>query len=324
MKGLQPPPKEDSPSRIAARMAVLVVLLIMFAVFIWAAVTIQQIPLVEDTRIDAVGGLEFEVTEGATFRVDDVGNGETPVFLLHDINLLGGAMFESVVNSLDGQVRTVAVDLPGFGFSTRFPFEGPAHTVSGMAERLIPVIEARSEGPAVLVGVGVGGKVAAELAASRPDLVAGLMVIDTDFYDDHAGLVQAFERIPWLGTAVTNAFEVSGAFSDSSRHPYCAEGGHCLTVFQSRVRDVAEGIGGTTHSLQAFRSTRAAAIVPSRFVDITAPTVVVWSTKGKVSEDSVDRLVEGVAGASLETFEVFEAIHEAPDQVAALITGLIP
>ncbi len=324
MKGLQAPPKEDSPSRIAARMAVLVVLLIMFGVFIWAAVINQQIPLVEDTRIDAVGGLEFEVTEGATFRVDDVGDGETPVFLFHDINLVGGAMFESVVNSLDGQVRTVAVDLPGFGFSTRFPFEGPAHTVSGMAERLIPVIEARSEGQAILVGVGMGGKVAAELAASRPDLVAGLMVIDTDFYDDHAGLVQAFERIPWLGTAVTNAFEVSGAFSDSSRHPYCEEGGHCLTVFQSRVRGVAEEIGGTTHSLQAFRSTPAAAIVPSRFVDITAPTVVVWSTKGKVSEDSVDRLVEGVAGARLETFEVFEAIHEAPDQVAALITSLIP
>jgi hypothetical protein len=64
--------------------------------------------------------------------------------------------------------------------------------------------------------------------------------------------------------------------------------------------------------------------VTGRFVDITAPTVVVWSTKGKVSEDSIDRLVEGVAGASLETVEVFEAVHEAPDRVAALITGLIP
>lgn len=324
MKGLQAPPKEDSPSRIAARMAVLVLMLIMFGVFIWAAVTNQQIPLVEDLRIDAVGGLEFEVTEDATFRVDDRGDGETPVFLLHDTNLVGGAMFESLVDSLDGQVRTVAVDLPGFGFSTRFPFEGSVHTVSGMAERLAPVIEARSGGPVVLVGVGMGGKVAAELAASRPDLVAGLVMIDTDFYDDHAGLVQAFERVPWLGTAVTHAFEVSGAFSEASRHPFCREGGHCLTVIQSRVRGLAEEVAGTTHSLQAFRSTPAAAIVPSRLVDIAAPTVVVWSTKGRVSQDSVDRLVEGVAGASLETVDVFEAVHEAPDRVAALITGLIP
>lgn len=324
MKGLQPPPNEDTASRVAARMAVLVVLLFMFGVFIWAAVVNQQIPLVEDLRTDAVSGLEFEVTDRATFRVDDRGDGETPVFLLHDVNLVGGAMFESVVSSLEGQARTVAVDLPGFGFSTRFPNEGPVHTVSGMADRLAPVIEARSDGPVVLVGVGFGGKVAAELAASRPDLVAGLVLIDVDFYDDTSGLVQAFERVPWLGTAVTNAFEVSGAFSGSSRHPYCEEGGHCLTLQQARVRDLAEEIGGTSHSLQAFRGTPAAAIVPARFVDITAPTVVVWSTNGSVSEASIDRLVEEVAGASLETVEVFEAVHEAPDRVAALIAGLIP
>lgn len=324
MKGLQPPPREDTPSRIAARMAVLVVLLTMFAIFIWVAVTNQQIPLVEDLRIDAVEGLEFEVTERATFRVDDRGDGETPVFLFHDANLAGGVMFESLVGSLDGQARTVAVDLPGFGFSTRFPFDGPVHTVSGMAERLVPVIEARSEGPVVLVGVGMGGKVAAELAATRPDLAAGLVLIDVDFYDDNAGLVQAFERVPWLGTAVTYAFEVSGAFSDSSADPYCEEGGHCLTVQQRRVRDLAVQIAGTSQSLQAFRSTPPAAIVPSRLVDITAPTVVVWSTKGKVSEESIDRLVEGVSGAGLETFDVFEAVHEAPDGVAALVAGLLP
>ncbi len=305
-------------------MAVLVALLLMFGIFIWAAVINQQIPLLEDLRIDAAEGLDFEVTDGATFHVDDRGEGATPVFLLHDTNIVGGALFESVVNSLDGQVRTVAVDLPGFGFSTRFPFEGSVHTVSGMAERLVPVIEARSAGPVLLVGVGMGGKVAAEVAASRPDLVAGLVLIDTDFYDDHSGWVQAFERVPWLGTAVTHAFEVSGAFSESSRHPYCEEGGHCLTVQQSRVRDLAEDIAGTSHSLQAFRSTPAAAIVPSRFVDISAPTVVVWSTEGRVSEDSIDRLVGGIAGSSLETLEVFEAVHEAPDRVAALITGLIP
>lgn len=324
MRGLQPPPKEDTPSRIAARMAVLVVLLMMFGVFIWAAVTNQQIPLVEDLRIDAVEGLEFEVTERATFRLDDRGDGETPVLLLHDVNVAGGVMFESLVDSLEGQARTIAVDLPGFGFSTRFPSEGPVHTVSGMAERLVPVIEARSGGPVVLVGVGFGGKVAAELAASRPDLVAGLVMIDADFYEDHAGWVQAFERMPWLGTAVTHAFEVSGAFSGSSRHPYCEQGGHCMTLQQSRIRGLAEEVAGTSHSLQAFRSTPAAAIVPSRFVDITAPTIVVWSSKGRVSEDSIDRLVEGVAGASLETFDVFEAVHEAPDRVAALIAGLIP
>ncbi|MEX1038873.1 MAG: alpha/beta hydrolase [Acidimicrobiia bacterium] len=305
-------------------MFVLVVLLGMFGVFLWAAVTNQRIPLVEDLRLDAVEGLEFEVTERGTFHVDDRGNGETPVFLFHDVNIAGGVIFESLVSSFDGDVRTVAVDLPGFGFSTRFPFDGPVHTVSGMADRLLPVIEARSDGPVILVGVGLGGEVAAELAATRPDLAAGLVLIDVDLYRHNSGVVQAFERLPWLGTAVTYAFEVSGPFSEPSRHPYCEEGGWCMSVEQSRVRDLAGQIAGTTHSLQAFRSTPAAAVVPSRLVDITAPTVVVWSTDGPVSEDSIDRLVESVSGASLQTFDVFEAVHERAEQVAGLIAGLLP
>jgi pimeloyl-ACP methyl ester carboxylesterase len=323
MKGLQAPPREETPSRIFARFAMLLVMLAVFAIIVWAAVINQRISLAEDLRIDAIEDIDLEVTEGVTFAVDDRGDGDTPVFLFHDVNIAGGVMFESLVDSFNGEVRTVAVDLPGFGFSTRFPSEGLHHTVRGMAERIGPVIEARAEGPVIVVGVGLGGEVAAELAATRPDLVAGLVMIDVDFYGD-GSVVQALEALPWVGTAITNAFEVSGAFSESSRHPYCAEGGHCLTPNQSRIRELAGEVVGTTHSLQAFRSTPAASNVPSRLIDIAAPTVVVWSEKGPVPEDSIDRLVDAIPDARFEAFDVYEAVHEEPDQVARVIASLIP
>jgi pimeloyl-ACP methyl ester carboxylesterase len=298
-------------------------MLALFAIFVWAAVTNQRIPLVEDVRIDAVEGVDLELTEGVAFGVDDRGDGDTPVFLFHDVNIAGGVMFESLVEAFGGDVRTVAVDLPGFGFSTRFPSQGLHHTVRGMAERMVPLIEARADGPVIVAGVGLGGEVAAELAATRPELVAGLVMIDVDFYGGGT-MVQSLEGLPWLGNAVTYAFEVSGPFSESSRHPYCSEGGWCLSPQQSRVRELAGVVIGTSYSLQAFRSTPAASNVPSRLIDITAPTVVVWSEKGPVPEDSIDRLVETVSGATLQTFDVFEAVHEEPDRVAGLIVGLLP
>jgi pimeloyl-ACP methyl ester carboxylesterase len=323
MRGLEAPPRTETPSRLFARFVVLLVMLALFAILVWTAVTNQRIPLAEDRRIDTVEELDLEVTEGVTFSVDDRGEGTTPVFLFHDVNIAGGVMFESLVDSFEGEVRTVAVDLPGFGFSTRFPAEGIHHTVRGMAERIVAVIEARADGPVIVAGIGLGGEVAAELAATRPELVAGLVMIDVDFYGG-GSTVQSLERLPWIGTAVTNAFEVSGPFSESSRHPYCAEGGWCLTPNQTRIRELAAEVVGTTDSLRAFRSTPKAANVPARLVDITAPTVVVWSEKGPVPEDSTDRLLTAVSDARLESFDVYEAVHEAPDQVARVIASLIP
>jgi pimeloyl-ACP methyl ester carboxylesterase len=324
MRGLEPPPRDETPSRIFARFAVLLIMLGLFSVFVWAAVTNQRIPLVEDLRIDAVEGVDLEVTDGVTFGVDDRGVGDTPVFLFHGVNIAGGVVFESLVDSFDGEVRTVAVDLPGFGFSTRFPSKGLHHTVRGMAERLVAVIEARADGPVIVAGVGLGGEVAAELAATRPDLVAGLVMIDVDFYGSTDSMVQSLERLPWLGNAVTYAFEVSGPFSEPSRHPYCEEGGWCLSPQQSEIRDLAGQVIGTSDSLQAFRSTSEASNVPARLIDITVPTVVVWSEKGPVPEDSIDRLVDAIPDARFEAFDVYEAVHEEPDRVADAIASLLP
>ena len=77
--------------------------------------------------------------------------------------------FRRVLEGLDA----VAVDLPGFG-STPPPAEpegaaGYARTVALWLEQL--------SGPQVLVGHSFGGRVAVVLAATRPELVAGLVLV---------------------------------------------------------------------------------------------------------------------------------------------------
>jgi pimeloyl-ACP methyl ester carboxylesterase len=305
------------------RILFLIVLLALLAAVIWAAVIHQRIPLVETVSLDSVETQDQEIVDGVTINVSDFGEGDLPVFLLHDVDVTGSAIFTDLEASLGNSVRTVEVDLPGFGLSTRLPGENPGHTVADMASKVSAVIEARSEGPAVLVGVGLGGEVAAEVAVTRPELVAGLVMIDVDFYSRNTW-VQTLERIPWFGMAVTYAFEVGGSFSDSAIAPYCDAGGWCPDEAMVRLRGVTASIVDTTASINGFRVTDPASDVPSRLGDITAPTVFVWSQGGRVPEDSVDRVVSAVPGIVLERFDVFQAHLESPAGVADAIRGLIP
>jgi pimeloyl-ACP methyl ester carboxylesterase len=302
---------------------VLIILLVLLGSIIWSAVILQQIPLVEEVTLDQVDVGGTETVEEIRFHVEDRGINPIPTFLLHDVDIAGSVTFDDLVTQLGDDVRTIAVDLPGFGLTTRFPETGVEHTVGRMAERIISIIEARTAGPAVLVGVGLGGEVAAEVAVLRPELVAGLLMIDVDFYGG-GGWVQTGEGLPWMGVAFTYAFETSGAFGDDAFAPHCADGGWCPSLAQVAARSLAASIVDTTESLHAFRTTPPASNVPSLLGDITAPTIYVWSEKGVVPQSSVDRVDAAMADVQIERIDVFQALLEEPGRVAELVRSLLP
>ncbi len=322
MTGLRPPPSEDTPSRQVGRILFLLVLVSIFAVVIWAAVTNQQVPLVEDVPLSAVELGDEVIADGIQFHVDDQGRGDTTVVLLHDVDIAGMEALRPLAEALQEETRTLLIDLPGFGLSTRLPSEGPPHTVSSMAERVIEVLSQRvTDEEVILVGVGLGGKVAAEIAATDPDLAVGLVMIDVDFYSG-GGWLQTFERMPFIGNAVTYAFEVSGSFSDDAGQPYCEQGGWCATEEYRQARGVASQISFTTESLNAFRNTPEAANVPSRLVDVTVPAIYVWSENGPVGEGSIERIVDALSGLVIRQMDVFQAHLETTAQVADIVLEL--
>ena len=77
--------------------------------------------------------------------------------------------FRSVLEGLDA----VAVDLPGFGAT---PPPAAAAGAAGYARMVAAWLEQLS-GPQVLAGHSFGGRVAVVLAATRPELVAGLVLV---------------------------------------------------------------------------------------------------------------------------------------------------
>ncbi|MBP6404847.1 MAG: alpha/beta hydrolase [Proteobacteria bacterium] len=107
-------------------------------------------------------------------RFTTLGKGAT-VLMLHGIG--GGHLaFAPQVETLASSgYRAVAWDMPGYGHSA--PIE--PYTFKGLAQSCITLIEALQGGPVTLLGHSMGGMVAQEVVARRPELVSRLILCGT-------------------------------------------------------------------------------------------------------------------------------------------------
>lgn len=324
MSGLRPPPKEGAPTRVLLRMLVLILLVLAAGIIVWTAVTRQRIDLIEDVALDDLELDQVITANGTQVNVVQEGEGTVPLVLLHDVDVAGGVLWDDVVADLAPAFTVMRIDLPGFGLSERIPAEGSRHTVASMATELSGAIEARIGQPVIIAGVGLGGEVGAEIAVMNPDLVAGLVMVDVDFYQPE-GWVEFVEKLPWVGTAATFALETAGPLGGSRWAPNCETGGWCPSQSQVLARDLAETIIDTTESIRAFRRTPAASQVPSKLNEITAPVYYLWSQQGDVPRESVDRVEEALPEAEFEVLaEAWKAHLDFPGEVAAAIATLTP
>jgi pimeloyl-ACP methyl ester carboxylesterase len=315
---LQKPPSKQRPSRLLGRLLFLIILLAIVAVAIWAAVTVQRIDLVESTSLESLERETVLEVNGLLIDVEEGDGGSIPVILLHDFDVSGSVLLEGLAAEIEGPFRPVLVDLPGFGLSQRIPDPGDQHTVASMAETVGLVISQSYELPVVVVGVGLGGQVGAELAVTQPDLMRGLVMVDVDFSRE-GDWVAFTETLPFIGPAMIHTFEAGGRFSVDRWAPECDEGGWCPTAEEIAARDLAASLQGTTDSLAAFLETPRSSLVPSELDAITVPTAYVWSIQGPVAAESVETITESVPGISLLEADVWKAhLQSIPTVVEAI------
>ena len=93
-----------------------------------------------------------------------------PIVFVHGTRLARSS-WRPVMRRLDGEFRVLACDLPGHGRR-----EAETFSIEGAADAIAGVIEDLAGGRAVVVGLSLGGYVGMELAARRPELVAGLVL----------------------------------------------------------------------------------------------------------------------------------------------------
>lgn len=100
----------------------------------------------------------------------------TPVLLLHGLAGYAGE-WRMTAEWLAGTRRVVALDARGHGSSERYPSDVSIVAHAADAAYAIDRLEL---GPVVVVGQSLGGLTAITLAATRPDLVRAMVVVDAD------------------------------------------------------------------------------------------------------------------------------------------------
>lgn len=321
MSSLQAPPKEDTPSKLVGRMFILVVLAVAAGVVIYTAVTNQRVDLVEDIRVAGIELDDPSVVDDMRINVVEDPGGGVPVVFLHDVDVTGSVILEPVSTSLAGPYHGVRIDLPGFGYSTRLPFETSRHTAARMAETVSLVLEDRFDGPVLVVGVGFGGEVGADLALVYPELVEGLVLVDVDFESPSNGY-RFLETLPWIGKAATYTWETGGRFALDEWAPFCDRGGWCPTDEQQGKRAAILTIENTTESIHWFRRTPDAALAPSNLEDIVIPVAYVWSADGDVPQEAVEGIGDDIDGMTTITSETFQAHLEDFEAIGAALAAV--
>ena len=303
------------------RVFVLLILVGIGGSVIWAVTTNQQTRSFERVALESLElGDTFEA-DGLRLNLTEEEEGNVPVVLLHDFDLAGSVTMGGVASQLGEPYRGVRIDLPGFGFSQRLVGPGSGHTVASMAERVATLIQDRYGTDVIIVGVGFGGEVAAELAVSSPELVSGLVVIDVDFWQE-TDWVDIGQKLPFIGPAVTYSFLGGGQFGVDRWAPFCDLGGWCPTDDQLAIRGVATSIRGSTDSIQAFLQTPPSSLVPSDLGSVVAPVIYVWSEKGIVSAESVDLFRAELPDMELVEVDAWQAHLEMPEVVVAAVESL--
>lgn len=216
--------------------------------------------------------------------------------------------FDPIVDTLARRYRTIAVDWPGHGDSG--PVTPPLEAAAPLfADVLEDVIDGLALSRVVLIGNSVGGFAAARLAINRPDLVAGLILVNSGGFVPWNPLTRASCRV--LGTPAlfrrAAPLLVRGymqAKIDSDRE--ISE----RTIAKAKTPD---GLRTATAVWRSFATP--GHDLRSRADELTAPTLIVWGKKDIAIPLTAGRAThDAIPGSRLEILDTGHVVFSSDPQ----------
>ncbi|HZF67518.1 MAG TPA: alpha/beta hydrolase [Gemmatirosa sp.] len=254
--------------------------------------------------------------------MERTGHGGSPIVLVHGFGTCT-FLWRTVAPLLAMARHTaVAVDLLGHGESDR-PIEAD-FGVAAQAEYLDRALTALRIARALVVGVDVGGGVALRLAATRPDRVSGLVLVNPVALDALPGRdVRTLQRNTgrfalrlsrgMFGARTLLAPVLQASVADPTRMP---------ERLVARYLAPFVGADGASHLLDLARSLRQEEVEEIDLSAIGAPTLVVWGEADRWLDAALpDRIVEALPGARLVRLPNLGRLvpEEDPERLSALI-----
>jgi pimeloyl-ACP methyl ester carboxylesterase len=224
--------------------------------------------------------------------------------------------YDELRDMLPGHFRSIAVDWPGHGESAGGSLTADELSLAGLIEE---ILEQLAPDGAILVGNSIGGNVAARIAARRPALVTGLMLIDGGGFETSRLPSRVFCALmsrPWFVRIVYPSFSRWYMRSRTSADRRARANAIATTRTAAGLKAVAE----MWHSF-----TRPEHDLRGQAGQITAPTVVIWGRHDPVlpltaAETAHDLIVD----SKLVVIDSGHSPHTSnPEAVAAQLVPLL-
>ena len=142
----------------------------------------------------------FVEIDGVRIHYQEKGTG-TPLVLLHGFTS-STYSWKDVFDQLSKTFRVIAVDLKGFGFSSKPDGD---YSRRAQATLLVHLLDSLKVERAWLCGNSMGGEVALNVAVKSPQRVAGLVLIDSAGVEVTGGgsLAPGYLLVPFVGRMLT-------------------------------------------------------------------------------------------------------------------------
>ncbi|MCJ1709305.1 alpha/beta fold hydrolase [Microbacterium sp. VKM Ac-2923] len=283
--------------------------------------------------VPAVERVRLTLPDGRSLSGLRWGDAPPRVTLLHGAGL-NAHTWDTTVLHLD--VPTLALDLPGHGDSSWR--DDAAYVARTLAPDVVTAVEAWTDGPQILVGHSLGGLTATAVAASRPDLVSELVIVDiTPGVDPSAGPAQirAFFAGPTDWASRDELVDRALAFGLGGSRDAATRG----VFLNSRVRSdgrvewkhhfahlaaAAANAGTDPITPDAVRAVLAATWWDD-LAGVTHPITLVRGERGFVTSRDAAELVDRAPGARVLTLPTgHNAQEEDPAALAALLREVLP
>jgi pimeloyl-ACP methyl ester carboxylesterase len=242
------------------------------------------------------------------FHYAEEGTG-IPVLMLHQTPRTHDE-FAEVQAALAGDVRTLAMDMRGFGFSAPLP---EPQTIEDMAEGVLVLLDALALDSAVLLGHHTGSVVALEVAAAAPERVQALVL----------------SAMPWIGPE-RRAREHSVGVDDVERRE---DGSHLTELWRLRQpyypagrpdlldRFVRDALVPGLDPAEGHRACERY-LMEQRIGLVRCPVLVLAPSDDPFAGPAVPDVVAGLTAAERVVTETLEgamipAMEQCADQVAA-------
>ncbi len=249
-------------------------------------------------------------TSAGTLAYDERGMGRTVVLLPSGAH--SRRDYDELRERLPDRFRSVAIDWPGHGESGPPTGEASAMACADAAEEAVAALA--PEG-AVVVGNSVGGFAAGRLAIRRPELVAGLVLVDSGGFAPRTPVVQAFCGLmarPWFLRRFypTFARRYMRAQTEADRRAEAA------AVATARGEPGLAAVCGLWHSFASPEHD-----LRRQAGEIAAPTLVVWGRRDPVIPLRTGRrIAASIPAAKLVELETGHVPYTGdPDGFAAAV-----